>query len=144
MTLGPISIRCTLAAAPDDVSASGTKITLKAHANVAFGDICYINADGEAQLGDADAIATSSCIVMAIATIVGDASGLFLLQGIARNDAWTWTPGGLVYLTVTGTTGNTLSQSAPSAASDVVQIVGVATHADRMFFNPSLVQVEIA
>ena len=45
-------------------------------------------------------------------------------------------------ITVTGTTGNTLSQTAPSATDDVIQIVGVATHADRMFFNPSLVQVE--
>lgn len=76
------------------------------------------------------------------ASINANSSGNYLLYGIARDDTWTWTVGGLIYITVTGTTGNTLSQSAPTGTDDVIQIVGVATHADRMFFNPQLVQVE--
>jgi hypothetical protein len=79
---------------------------------------------------------------MAMATIATDAAGEFLLLGIARDDTWNWTVGGLIYITVTATTGNTLSQTAPTGTDDVIQIVGVATHADRMFFNPQLVQVE--
>jgi hypothetical protein len=134
-----------LTAAPaTDHTVSGTTIYLKANENQAFGDVCYINADGEAQLIDADAIATMSGIVMcADASIDADASGNYLVMGIARDDTWAWTVGGLIYGTVTGTTGNTLSQTAPSAANDVVQIMGVATHADRMLFKPSLVQVEL-
>jgi hypothetical protein len=105
--------------------------------------ICFVNASGKAQLADADAIATSSAIVMcADATISANASGNYLLNGIARDDTWNWTVGGLIYLTVTGTTSNTLSQTAPSGTDDVIQIVGVATHADRMYFNPCLIQVE--
>jgi hypothetical protein len=125
-----------------DHTASGTTILLTATANVAFGDVCYIASTGKASLIDADAIASMSAIVMAIATISADASGEFLLMGIARDDTWAWTVGGLIYGSVTGTTGNTLTQTAPSGTDDVVQIMGVATHADRMYFNPQLVQIE--
>lgn len=133
-----------LTAAPSvDHSASGITIALTANENQAFGDVCRINSDGEAQLVDADAIATSDAVVMcADATISADASGNYLVMGIARDDTWAWTVGGKIYITVTGTTGNTLSQTAPSATDDVIQIAGVATHADRMLFNPQLVQVE--
>jgi hypothetical protein len=105
--------------------------------------VCYIAADGQAQLVDADAIATSSALVMcADATINANATGNYLLYGIARDDTWNWTVGGLIYITVTGTTTNTLSQTAPTGTDDVIQIVGVATHADRMLFFGNLVQVE--
>jgi hypothetical protein len=136
------SLPITAAPASDHV-ASGMKIVLTANENQAFGDVCYIDADGEAHLADADAIATSSVVAMcADATIAANATGNYLLHGIARDDTWAWTVGGLIYLTVTGTTGNTLSQTAPTATDDVIQIMGVATHADRMYFNPQLVQVE--
>jgi hypothetical protein len=109
-----------------------------------FGDVGYINASGKVALVDADAIATSSGLFMCVdETIEADASGMFLAIGVARNDSWAFTPGGLIFITITGTTGNTLSQSAPTGEDDVVQIVGVATHADRMFFNPQLVQIEL-
>ena len=65
------------------------------------------------------------------------------MYGIARQDTWAWTVGGLVYLTITGTTTNTLSQTAPVGNTDVVQVLGVATHADRMMFMPNLAQVEL-
>lgn len=150
MDMGELPMRnvaeIQLVAAPGtDHEARGFVVSLTAASDLAFGDICYINSSGQAVLADADAIATSSAIVMAIETIDGSptpTAGRFLLSGIARDDTWTWTVGGLIYLTITGTTGNTLSQTAPTATDDVIQIIGVATHADRMFFNPSLVQVE--
>lgn len=133
-----------LTAAPaDDHTASGMTIQLKAHENVAFGDVCFINSDGEAALIDADAVATMNGVCMAIATINANDTGAFLLKGIARDDSWNWTVGGFVYGSVTGTSGNTLSQTAPSGTDDVVQILGVATHADRMYFNPSPVLLEL-
>jgi hypothetical protein len=133
------------AAPASDHLVSGIKIVLTAAANLAFGDVCYINSSGKAALIDADAIASMSAVVMcADASISADAGGNFLLMGIARDDTWNWTVGGLIYGTVTGTTGNTLSQTAPTGTDDVIQIMGVATHADRMYFNPQLVQVEHA
>lgn len=126
-----------------DLTSTGIKVALTANENQAFGDVCYIDADGEAHLGDADAVATSKIVAMcADATIAANASGNYLLLGVARQDAWNWTPGGLVYLTVTATTGNTLSQTAPTGTDDCVVVIGIATHADRLFFNPSLDIIE--
>ena len=124
---------------PDaDHTVSGVTGVFTANEDQQIGDLCYIDGDGEMHLGDADAIATSAIAGMcADATISADASGNYLLVGVARDDTWTWTVGGLIYLTVTGTKGNTLSQSAPNGADDCVVIVGVATHADRILFNPS-------
>lgn len=134
----------TLTAAPSsDVTTSGLTITLAANENQAFGDVCYIASTGKAFIAKADAIANANALVMcADATISAAATGNYLLVGIARQDAWNWTVGGLVYLSTTGTTTNTLTQTAPASANNVIQIVGVATHADRMYFNAQLVQVE--
>ena len=138
------SASVTVTAAPaSDHLASGIKIVLTATANIAFGDVCYIASTGKASLIDADAIASMSGLFMcADATISADASGNFLCLGIARDDTWAWTVGGTIYGTITGTTGNTLSQTMPTGVDDVVQILGVATHADRIYFAPSLSQVE--
>ena len=142
-TLSTKLIKVTAAPASDHL-VSGTIITLTAHDAQAFGDVCFINSDGEAALADASVIASASAVVMcADATIDANAPGNYLMTGIANHTAWNWTVGGLIYLTITGTTTNTLSQSAPSGAGEVVQIVGVATHADRILFNPQLVQTEL-
>lgn len=130
-----------IAAPSTDLSATGIITTLSAGQDLIFGDVCYINSSGNALLGDADALATSGAIVMALAIINNGNSGNFLLHGIVRNDAWSWTPGGLMYLS---TSAGAMVQSAPNATDDVIQILGVATHADRIYFNPSLVQVEHA
>jgi len=126
-----------------DHSASGLLISLAATQTTNFGDVGYIASTGKVTLIDADAIASMSGLVMcADAQIVADATGNWLLLGVARDDTWAWTVGGLIYGTVTGTTGNTLSQTAPTGTDDTVQILGVATHQDRLLFSPQLVQVE--
>ena len=126
-----------------DHSANGITVQLAATATQNFGDIGYIASTGKVTIAKSDAIANANGLVMcADAQIAGDATGNWLLVGVARDDTWNWTVGGLIYLSTTGTTGNTLTQSAPAGANNVIQVVGVATHADRMYFNPSLVQVE--
>lgn len=125
-----------------DHSASGTLITLTAGDTVGFGDACYINpANGQAKLADADGLATATAVVVAIGAISASASGDFLMHGIARDDTWNWTTGQVVYLSTTGTTGNTLTATAPSGADDVITIIGQATDPDRMLVNPNMVQV---
>lgn len=138
-----LTARKLTAAPASDHLASGLQVVLNANEAQAFGDVCYIDASGQAHLIDADAIASMSAVVMcADASIGANADGNYLLLGFARDDTWAWTVGGVIYGTVTGTSGNTLSQTAPTGTDDVVQIMGVATHADRMYFNPQLVQVE--
>lgn len=134
-----------LTAAPGaDHTAYGVKITLTASENQAFGDVCYIASDGEATIADADALATADGLFMCLETVTTGSSASYLMFGIARDDTWTWTVGGLIYLSTTGTTGNTMTQTAPSGAADIVQILGKATHADRMYFRPELVTIELA
>ena len=127
-----------------DHQASGIIASLQCGSSTMnFGDVGYMKSDGKIGIGDADAIATSSCLYMCVdSQIIANAYGNYMLLGFARDDSWAWTVGGLIYLSTTGTTGNTLTQTAPSGADDVIQILGVATHADRMHFMPSLAQVE--
>jgi len=124
-----------------DHTANGLKCELTAGENVAFGDVCYMKSDGKLWKGDADAEATSYCIALALETITADSAGDFLLIGIARDDTWNWTVGAPLYLS---TTAGELTETAPSGSGDIVQILAIATHADRIYFNPSLTQVEIS
>jgi flagellar hook-associated protein FlgK len=120
-----------------DHTAKGTVAEFTANENQAFGDVCYIDSAGEMALADADAIATARVAGMCLETVTTGNPADYLLFGIARDDTWAWTVGDPVYLSTTGTTGNTLTQTAPSATGDAVVALGIATHADRILFNPS-------
>ena len=125
-----------------DHTAYGLKTSFVSAGSVNFGDVCYIGTAGKAVIVDADAIISSYALVMcadAIATADGTAN--WLLQGIARDDSWAWAVGSPVYITVTATTGNTLSQTAPTGADDAVVVAGIATHADRMYFAPGFTSI---
>ncbi len=134
----------TLTVSPSsNQTTSGITLSLTANENQAFGDACYINVDGEAQIGDADSITTASCTVLcADASITANNTGNYLLMGIARNNSWALATGQVVYLSTTGTTTNTLTQIAPSGADDVIQILGIAVRSNRIYWNPQTVQVE--
>jgi hypothetical protein len=125
-------------------TANGIKVTLTAAVNVNFGDVCYLNSSGKCALIDADAIATMSGLAMCVdESISANNSGNWLFFGTVRNDSWSWSPGGLMYGSVTGTTGNTLSQSRPTGVDDVVQVLGFALSATVVYFAPQLSQVEL-
>ena len=131
-----------------DKTASGITTDMVANENQAFGDLVRINATGKAQLAKADVIANATGLAMCIDNAVAaNATGKYLLLGFVRNDAWNWTVGEWIYLSLTGTTGNTLTQINPNddpavVEDNVIQILGVANSADSFYFNPQLVQVE--
>lgn len=133
-----------LNATPADLDYSGITTGLTANENQGFGDAVFINATSEAQLGDASTIATAYCLGLCTGTVTTGNTGTYLLQGFARNDAWNWTPGEPIYLSLNGTTGNTLTQTAPSATGEMVQLLAWAVSADIIYWNPQLVQVENA
>ena len=62
-----------------------------------------------------------------------------LIQGIARDDSWAWTPGGRIYV---GETAGALTQTAPSDDGDFIQVVGIALTADSIYFAPELTTIE--
>jgi len=130
----------TLDAVLADLEAQGTKYYFVANENQAFGDVCFINADGEAQLGDADAIATAKVKYMCLETVTTGNIAIYLKEGKARNDAWNWTVGGEngdIFLSTTGTTGYTMTQTRPTGVDDCVVIIGTALTADIIDFKVS-------
>ena len=128
---------------PATHTSTGLKTTFTAAEALTFGDVCFINSSGKAQLIDADAIATMSGICMCVdLTISQNVSGNFLLVGIVGDNSWNWTVGGLIYGSLQVSANDILTQTPPSGTNDVVQIMGVATAINRMYFNPNLSQVE--
>lgn len=129
--------------------ARGIKSKFTANEAQVFGDACFINAVGKMQLGKATGITSSSAVGMCINTsIAANVEGDYLLQGFAQEVSWDWDTGGLLYLTIAGTAGNTISQespfnSIPLVEDNVVQILGVAKSENTIYFNPSLSQVII-
>ncbi|MBA7582333.1 hypothetical protein ES708_24261 [subsurface metagenome] len=113
--------------------------------NLAQFDVCYLKSDGKYWKADADAAATMPVIAIATAAISAEASGVFLLMGFVRKDAWTWTIGGLLYADEgTGGTIGGMTQTAPAGTGDQVQVVGIGITADIILFNPSFELVEIS
>ena len=144
---GTKDVFCTAPAAafgaleiPDTMSADLTVCGLTkigtAGENVVFGDSCYTKSDGKFWKADANAAGAYPATVMATGTIGANASGVFLRIGQARNVAWNWTVGSLLYLS---TTAGAMTQTRPSATDDVVQVLGVCfPNADTVQFQPSL------
>jgi hypothetical protein len=124
---------------------SGIIIPLTSTETQGIGDAVQIKSDGTAHLAKADVIADASTILLSTASVTGSATNTYLVQGVLRlSSSPSWAVGGTIYLTTTGTTGNTLTQTAPSATNNVIQVLGVALAADTLYFNPCLVQVEHA
>ncbi len=129
-------------------TASGITTQLNANEAQAFGDVVRINSSGKAQLAKADVIANATALAMCVSeSVAADGVGNYLLIGFVRNNAWDLSVGEIVYLSLLGTTGNTLTQENPAdnagvTEDNVVQILGAATSADSIYFKPSLSQVE--
>ena len=126
-----------------DVTASGIKSSVTVDANATgVGALLFLAADGNYEEADADLVTTMPGLVLALESGTGTKEVLHV--GYIRQDSWTWVlvagEGNLLYAS---TTAGAMTQTAPSASGDQVQILGYATHADRMFFNPSFIMVEI-
>jgi len=107
---------------------------------VTFSQTLHVHTDGEYVLADASDITTMPCTALAVDVGAG-ADKEVLLRGFISNSAWTWTIGELIY---TSTTSGGLTQTAPSTTGEYAQVVGYATHANVMYFDPSLVMFRIA
>ncbi len=133
------------ASGSSDCSVSGITIQLTAGDTFAFGDVGVIDASENVQFAKADAIANCGMPVMcAEASIASGSIGTWLVIGVARNDAWSWTIGtnNFIFLSTQGTTGNTLTQSSPSGTDNCIQILATTLAATRILFSPQSVIVE--
>lgn len=121
----------------DDTWNGPSTNTFNAGATIAQWEAVYLTSSSTWALTDADAAATAGTVMVALAAEAGTASNplrVVLPGTFVRNDAWAWTVGGPIYLS---TTAGALTQTAPSATDDVVRIVGYATTADTIYWNPS-------
>ncbi len=109
--------------------------------NVVFGNFLYLKSDGKWWKSDASASTTMPITGMATATVLADATGSVLMQGLATNASWTWTKGGLLYGSITA---GAISHTAPIAVAEQVQVVGLALTATTIYFNPDYTLIEIA
>lgn len=123
--------------ATDDTFVGPSTDEFQASATIAQWEAVYLNSSSQWALTDADAAATAGTVMVALATEAGtlnNALRVALPGSFVRNDAWTWTVGGPIYLS---TTPGALTQTAPSATDDVVRILGYAVNADTIYWNPS-------
>lgn len=124
---------------PDtDHTANGpTTNTFNAGATIAIGELCYLGSGGTWLLTDASAESTAGSVMLGIcmeAQTAGNAMLVALAGSFARDDTWTWTTGGELYISETA---GDLTQTAPTVTDSVTRVVGYAVSADVIYFNPS-------
>ena len=126
-----------------DHTATGIVITMTALDGLAVGEAVYIDSNGKLDETDADAAGTMPAIGVALeANSSGsDAEVKILLQGIFRDESYSFTPGQDLFI---GTNLGEITATAPSGTGDFVQKVGVALTAKTIYFNPSLDLIEHA
>jgi hypothetical protein len=121
-----------------DHSYSGLYTTMTVTTNsVGFGAPLHLDTNGTWIAASASGTTTMPCSALAVET--GTGIKRVLLQGFVRDDGWNWSTGGYIYSSLSGT----LTQTAPSAAGNQVQVLGHAIQTTMMFFNPNYVLIEI-
>ena len=117
--------------------------TITAGTTNAYGQAYHVHTDGTLVESDADVASAASMPVFCLGLAAATGAQLCLTYGTITETDWNWTVGGLIYASDDPTTTEGLTQTAPATAGDQVQVLGVALHADTIFFNPSLVLVEV-
>jgi len=126
---------------PGDAVYSGITASFTAGEALEDGEVVYLKtSDSKVWKAVATATATSRAIGMVVADASADAAVTLLLQGFLRADTNfpTWTVGGALYTPEAEASGkNVPEQTAPASDGDFVQILGWASDANTVYFNPS-------
>jgi hypothetical protein len=129
--------------APDDNEATGIVFSFLAGATLAIGDVVYIHTDGEVAKADADAVTSMPAVGICVGAGTDGNAVDVLVQGIMHDTSAfpTFTVGADVFV---DTTAGAVTATAPSGSGDTVQKIGVATHADMIYFNFNTTEVLLA
>lgn len=123
---------------------SGTSLYFaQCAASMGFGQPAYIQSTGKPGLADADAAATMPAIgLVVVASTDADTPCTILTHGVITNTTWNWTTVGATIYVADGDAGAlTATIGDISDTNDVVQVMGIALHADTIFLNPSLTTI---
>ena len=105
--------------------------------NVVFGDLLYFDfTDVEWKKAKADAVGTTPAQRIALESKANGEVCLMLVQGWIRDDSAFDFGASRIFLNddIAGTCDDT----APAESGDQIQVVGIGTSADTMYFNPSV------
>ena len=135
----------TLDSTPSDGVYNGIYASFTAGETITRGEIVYLvgDADNTVELARASDANKMPAVAIATADVANSATGIFMLFGVVHDtNLAALTRGHNVY--VSRATDGAAQAGALSATGDLIQIIGVATHADKMVFNPSYDIVEHA
>ena len=111
-------------------------------ASLAFGTPVYIQSTGKPAGADADAAATMPAIgLIVVASTDADTPCTVLTHGTITDTDWNFTTVGATIYTSETAGSVELDVANISDTNDVVQVLGIALHADTLFVNPSLVTI---
>jgi hypothetical protein len=111
-------------------------------ASLAFGTPVYIQSTGKPGAADADAAATMPAIgLIVVASTDADTPCTVLTHGTITDTDWNFTTVGATIYTSETAGSVELDVANISDTNDVVQVLGIALHADTLFVNPSLVTI---
>ena len=110
---------------------------------LAVGDVVYMHTDGEVAKADADAVTSMPAIGICVGAGTDGNAVDVLVQGIMHDTSAfdTFTVGADIFVS---TTAGAVTATAPSGSGDTVQKVGVALHADMVYFNFNTTEVLLA
>lgn len=121
-------------------TASGLIVSMAYGESITLGDVLYFTSE-TVKKADADGASTYPVMGLALAT-ASSGSNNVLLHGVYK-DSTKWTGGtalavgGVCYLAKATAGGITQNINDLSVINDVIQVVGIATHTDTIYFNPS-------
>jgi len=128
---------------PDDNEATGIIISFTAQESLAVGDVVCMHTTGKVKKADRSAVATMPAIGICTSAASADAAVDVMVQGV-MHDASAFptfsTVGADVFVSTTGD----ITATAPSGSGDTVQKIGVAIHADKVYFNFNTTEVLLA
>ncbi len=105
------------------------------------GQLYYLNSSGVWTLANATA-AASSTGMLGIAVGASPTTDGLLVKGYAVNEAYTQSTGSIIYI---ATTAGSITETAPSASTQVVRVVGYKTSlANTIYLTPDPTWVTLA
>lgn len=108
--------------------------TFVASVTITAGQVCYETSAGQMALAQANSSSTMPATYIATATVTIGNSGVFTKLGDVTIGAWT--PGQLLY--VSDSVAGGITATLPSAANDVIEVIGWAVSATVINFQANL------
>jgi hypothetical protein len=113
-----------------------TMNALQAGASITIMDLVILNSSGQWVQTDANNISTyAGMVAIALESKTsGQAMSVALPNSVVRNDAWSWTPGAVLYMSETA---GQITATQPTTSGAAIRVIGYALTATVIYFCPS-------